>query len=98
MTTTYGRFPEKRMRRMRTDDFSRRLFRENTLTNDDLILPVFVLPDANETEKVDSMPGVERQGLNALLETCEKAVNLGIPAIAGINADFSELGKTKARW
>lgn len=80
--TTFGRFPQKRMRRMRRADFSRRLFRENSLSVDDLILPVFVLPDDHAVEKVDSMPGVERQGLNKLLETCQKAVDFGIPAIA----------------
>ena len=54
----YGQFPAVRMRRMRRDDFSRRLMRENVLTPDDLIYPVFVLDGKSRTEKVASMPGV----------------------------------------
>ena len=56
----YGAFPAVRMRRMRRDDFSRRLMREHVLTPNDLIYPVFVLDGKNRTEKVASMPGVER--------------------------------------
>ena len=77
-----GRFPETRMRRMRRDDFSRRLMRESVLTVDDLIYPVFVLDGDGRSEKVGSMPGVERQSLDGLLKTAERAVNLGIPALA----------------
>ena len=77
-----GRFPETRMRRMRRDDFSRRLMRESVLTVDDLIYPVFVLDGEGRSEKVGSMPGVERQSLDGLLKTAERAVNLGIPALA----------------
>ena len=55
------------MRRMRRDDFSRRLMREHTLTADDLIYPVFVLEGAGRTEAVVSMPGVERMSLDRLL-------------------------------
>jgi porphobilinogen synthase len=70
------------MRRMRRDDFSRRLMRESKLTVDDFIYPVFVLDGAGRSEKVASMPGVERQSLDILLKTAERAVSLGIPALA----------------
>ena len=79
---TLGKFPGKRMRRMRRDDFSRRLMRENRLTTDDLIYPVFVLDGSNRTETVASMPGVERQSIDKLLITAEQCVQLGIPAMA----------------
>ena len=77
-----GRFPATRMRRMRRDDFSRRLMRESALTVDDFIYPVFVLEGEGRREKVASMPGVERQSLDILLKTAERAANLGIPALA----------------
>ncbi|UCV02964.1 porphobilinogen synthase [Dechloromonas denitrificans] len=77
-----GRFPATRMRRMRRDDFSRRLMRESALTVDDFIYPVFVLEGEGRIEKVASMPGVERQSLDVLLKTAERAVKLGIPALA----------------
>jgi porphobilinogen synthase len=70
------------MRRMRRDDFSRRLMRESTLAVDDLIYPVFVLEGDGRVETVASMPGVERQSLDVLLETAERAARLGIPALA----------------
>ena len=75
-------FPGTRMRRMRRDDFSRRLMRESVLTPDDLIYPVFVLEGVNRVEAVSSMPGVERQSLDRLLSTAERAQSLGIPALA----------------
>ncbi len=77
-----GRFPATRMRRMRRDDFSRRLMRESVLTVDDFIYPVFVLEGEGRIEKVASMPGVERQSLDVLLKTAERAAKLGIPALA----------------
>ena len=77
-----GAFPGTRMRRMRRDDFSRRLMREHTLTPDDLIYPVFVLEGANRTEAVASMPGVERMSLDRLLPVAETAMKLGVPALA----------------
>ena len=70
------------MRRMRRDDFSRRLMREHTLTADDLIYPVFVLEGSDRTEAVASMPGVERVSLDRLLPVAEKALKLGVPALA----------------
>ncbi len=79
---TKGVFPHTRMRRMRRDDFSRRLMREHALSADDLIYPVFVLEGAARTEVVASMPGVERMSLDRLLPVAEKALKLGIPALA----------------
>jgi porphobilinogen synthase len=70
------------MRRMRRDDFSRRLMREHTLTADDFIYPVFVLEGVGRTEAVASMPGVERMSLDRLLPVAEKALKLGVPALA----------------
>ena len=81
-TNPLGSFPGTRMRRMRRDEFSRRLMRESVLTPDDLIYPVFVLEGVNRVEAVSSMPGVERQSLDRLLSTAERAQSLGIPALA----------------
>jgi porphobilinogen synthase len=78
----YGSFPAVRMRRMRRDDFSRRLMRESALSADDLIYPVFILDGKDRTEKVASMPGVERLGLSRLMRTAERCLKLRIPAIA----------------
>ena len=69
--SSVGQFPGTRMRRMRRDDFSRRLMRENVLTPDDFIYPVFVLDGEKRIEKVGSMPGVERQSLDLLLNSAE---------------------------
>jgi porphobilinogen synthase len=77
-----GRFPSVRMRRMRHDDFSRRLMREHRLSVDDLIYPVFVLDGARKREAVDSMPGVERLSIDHLLPVAEECVQLGIPVLA----------------
>lgn len=78
----FSRFPEKRMRRIRRNDFSRRLVRENYLCADDLIYPVFVLDGSNREEMVASMPGVVRQSIDLLLFRAEKCVHLGVPAMA----------------
>ena len=75
-------FPETRPRRMRADDFSRRLMRETVLMTDDLIWPVFVLEGDKQSEPVGSMPGVERLSIDLLLQQAEKCLNLGVPAIA----------------
>ena len=77
-----GVFPARRMRRMRRDDFSRRLMRETALTADDLIWPVFILEGSGQREAVPSMPGVERLSIDLLLEEAAHLVALGIPAIA----------------
>ena len=78
----YGSFPAVRMRRMRRDDFSRRLMRENVLTTDDLIYPVFVLDGKGRSEKVNSMPGVERLSLDRLLPVAEECMTLRVPVMA----------------
>lgn len=75
-------FPATRLRRNRRDDFSRRLVRENQLSVDDLIYPVFVLDGSNRRETVPSMPGVERLSIDLLLKEAEEWVALGIPALA----------------
>jgi len=74
-------FPATRMRRMRANEFSRRLMRENVLTVDDLIWPVFVLEGDDAVEPVGSMPGVERMTIDRLLPAAERCMELGIPAI-----------------
>ena len=74
--------PASRLRRMRRDDFSRRLMRENVLTVADLIYPVFVLEGEGREQEVPSMPGVRRQSLDKLLKTAEEALKLGIPMLA----------------
>lgn len=74
-------YPATRMRRMRRDDFSRRLMREHRLSADDLIWPVFVQPGRDQREPVPSMPGVERLSIDLLVTACRECVKLGIPAI-----------------
>jgi porphobilinogen synthase len=78
----YGSFPTVRMRRMRRDDFSRRLMREHVLTTNDLIYPVFVIEGSGETQAVPSMPGVERYTLDKLLPVAEECLRLGVPVMA----------------
>ncbi|WP_449414212.1 porphobilinogen synthase [Pandoraea soli] len=75
-------YPLLRPRRMRRDDFSRRLMRENHLTCDDLIYPVFVLEGENRREAVASMPGVERVSVDELLRVADTCVTLGVPVIS----------------
>jgi len=82
MSVTRAPWPATRMRRMRRDDFSRRLMREHTLTVDDLIYPVFVLEGSNQTEAVPSMPGVERKSIDLLVEEARELASLGVPAMA----------------
>jgi porphobilinogen synthase len=75
-------FPFVRMRRMRFDDFSRRLMRENQLSTDDLIYPLFVTEGLSLKEPISSMPGIERYSLDLLLTEAQEVYDLGIPAIA----------------
>ena len=75
-------YPQRRMRRMRKHEFSRRLMSENQLTANDLIYPMFVLEGNNRTEQVASMPGVERLSIDLLLKEAAELVELGIPLIA----------------
>src|SRR5687767_3525084 len=78
----HGGFPRRRMRRMRRDEFSRRLRREHRLTTDDLIYPVFVIEGKNRTEPVPSLPGIQRYTVDRLLTHAEECLKLGIPALA----------------
>jgi porphobilinogen synthase len=75
-------YPQRRMRRNRHDEFSRRLMREHRLSTDDLIYPVFVIDGKRRTERIDSMPGVERFTIDKLLPHAERCLKLGIPAVA----------------
>jgi porphobilinogen synthase len=75
-------FPVIRKRRMRRDDFSRRLMRENNLTANDFIFPVFVLEGEQQREAIDSMPGIERLSIDLLIEEALEVQKLGIPALA----------------
>jgi porphobilinogen synthase len=77
-----GAYPRVRMRRNRRDDWSRRLTRENALTADDLIWPVFVIEGSGKREPVSSMPGVERMSVDVLADAASDAAALGIPCIA----------------
>ena len=77
-----GKFPRRRARRLRRDDFSRRLVRENRLSADDFIYPAFVIEGEGRSEPVPSMPGVERMSIDRLLVQAGHCVELGIPAIA----------------
>jgi len=80
--TITDRYPAIRMRRMRRDEFSRRLMRETQLGSADLIYPVFVLEGEGRREPVASMPGIERLSIDLLLEEAAEIHNLGIPAVA----------------
>ncbi|MCP3907829.1 MAG: porphobilinogen synthase [Oceanicoccus sp.] len=77
-----GACPNTRMRRMRSDDFSRRMMRETVLTANDLIYPVFVLEGKNQKEPIASMPGIERLSIDLLVEEAKLLNTLGVPAIA----------------
>ena len=79
---TRSPYPTTRMRRMRRDDFSRRMMRETLLTPDDFIYPVFVLEGSGEREPVPSMPGVERMSIDLLIEEAQTIAALGVPAMA----------------
>ena len=78
----YGNFPTLRMRRMRRDDYTRRMMREHVLTSNDLIYPVFVMEGSRKTQAVASMPGVERMTLDKLLPLAERCLKLKIPVLA----------------
>ncbi|MFZ5698725.1 MAG: porphobilinogen synthase [Pseudomonadota bacterium] len=82
MSPVRGPFPLTRMRRMRRDEFSRRLVREHVLTAGDLVWPVFVLDGTSRREPIASMPGVERLSIDLLVQEARAAHALGIPAIA----------------
>jgi porphobilinogen synthase len=75
-------FPKTRMRRLRKQDFTRRLVAENQLTANDLIYPMFVLEGEAQKEAIPSMPGVERLSIDMLVKEVREVAELGIPAIA----------------
>jgi porphobilinogen synthase len=77
-----GGFPATRMRRVRQAEWSRRLVRENRLTADDLIWPIFVVAGENQRVPVASMPGVERLSVDLAVAAAEEAARLAIPTIA----------------
>ena len=81
-TAGNGRYPATRMRRMRRNDFSRRMMRETQLTMADLIYPVFILEGTDQREPVASMPGIERLSIDELLSEATELQRLGIPAVA----------------
>ena len=90
-------FPGHRPRRMRKDDFSRRLMRESHLLSEDLIYPCFVLDGKNQRQAVSSMPGVERLSIDLLLQEAETILNLGIPMMALFPVTPSEAKTEDAR-
>ena len=92
-------FPTTRLRRNRTDDFVRRLVRENEVTASDLIYPMFVIPGNDTTNEVTSMPGISRYSVDRLAKEAETIAELGIPAIAlfpNINSDLRSLDGAEA--
>lgn len=82
ISLTRGAFPNTRLRRMRAQDFSRRLMRENQLSVNDLIYPIFVCEGHNERQSIGSMPGIERLSIDLLAKEAKLLASLGIPAIA----------------
>lgn len=90
-------FPQTRMRRMRADDFSRRLMRENQVTPNDLIYPMFILDGKDQREAIASMPGIERMSIDLAVKECKLLSSLGVPAVAlfpvtpaGHKSEFAE--------
>tara|TARA_B110000114_G_C15018196_1_gene367775 strand:- start:141 stop:1148 length:1008 start_codon:yes stop_codon:yes gene_type:complete len=81
-STQRGMFPQSRMRRLRANEFSRRLVRENTLSPADLIFPVFVVDGIDHREAIASMPGIERLSIDLLVKQAKIVQQMGIPAIA----------------
>ena len=95
-----GGFPLTRMRRMRRDEFSRRMMRETTLTAANFIWPVFVVEGTQQRQAVPSMPGVERMSLDVLLEEASELVTLGVPVIAlfPVTAPAAKSEDGRAAW
>lgn len=75
-------FPASRPRRMRSDEFSRRLMRESAITVDDLIFPIFIIEGENKRTNIDSMPGIDRLSIDLLLDEAKSLIDLKIPTIA----------------
>lgn len=95
--TSRGEYPQVRMRRLRRHDWSRRLVRENGLGVNDLIWPLFVIDRPSGSEPIDSLPGVDRLGLDELRRAAVEAVELGIPAVAVFPATDPRLKTDDAR-
>lgn len=91
-----GKFPTTRMRRMRRDDFSRRLMRESVITPNDLIYPVFIVEGTGIEQPVPSMPGVVRQSIDRLLKTAGELVAVGVPCITLFPVTPDEVKTDKA--
>ena len=77
-----GKYPNLRLRRNRNSDWSRRLVRENTLSVNDLILPIFLVDGKNKKQSIKTMPGIYRYSVNRLSEIIDKAVYNKIPMVA----------------
>jgi porphobilinogen synthase len=93
----HGRYPRTRMRRMRRDDFSRRLMQETRLTADDLIYPIFVVEGRARRETISSMPGIERLTVDALPGEAEQLAELRVPAVALFPVTASERKSSDGR-
>ena len=92
-------FPQTRMRRLRANDFSRRMVRESSLSPSDFIYPVFILPGSGQRESIPSMPGIDRLSVDLLIEQAKEIYSLGIPAIAlfpVVGAKLKSLGADEA--
>jgi len=99
MTLANESFPASRLRRMRYQDFSRRLMREHRLSTDDLICPLFVIEGVNKQESVASMPDVNRLSIDLILKEAEALLKLGVPAIAlfpVVHPELKSLGAEEA--
>ncbi|MGI8895133.1 MAG: porphobilinogen synthase [Casimicrobiaceae bacterium] len=95
-----GKFPQKRLRRMRRDDFSRRMMRETRLSADDFIYPVFVAEGTRREEPVPSLPGIARKSVDLVLADAEQCLTLGVPAIAlfPVVAEDAKSADAAAAW
>lgn len=82
ITHTHSKYPFTRLRRLRAGDFSRRLVRENQVSVNDLIYPVFLLEGRNQVENISSMPGIQRMSIDLMVKEAEAIAELGIPAVA----------------
>ncbi|MFI4876903.1 MAG: porphobilinogen synthase, partial [Blastopirellula sp. JB062] len=96
MSSSFGSFPQTRLRRNRRFDWSRRLVRENQLSVDDLIWPLFVQPGDALRTPINSLPGVERLSIDLIVEQAGQAESLGIPVIAIFPATPSALKTVEA--
>ncbi len=94
-----GSFPNTRMRRLRANDFSRRMVRESSLSPSDFIYPVFILEGSGQRQAIPSMPGIDRLSIDLLIEQAKEVSSLGIPAIAifpVVDAKLKSLGADEA--